>query len=68
MEEYYKKSIQSVFDELTTSQDGLSNKEVETRIKQFGYNEIKSEKKDSVFKIFLGIPSGTDSAAVEKAK
>jgi P-type Ca2+ transporter type 2C len=53
MEEYYKKSIQSVFDELTTSQDGLSNKEVETRIKQFGYNEIKSEKKDSVFKIFL---------------
>jgi len=53
MEEYYQKSIQSIFDELTTSQKGLSDKEVERRIKQFGYNEIKLEKKDSVYKIFL---------------
>ncbi len=53
MEVYYQKSIRSIFYEFTTSQDGLSDKEVENRIRQFGYNEIKLEKKDSVYEIFF---------------
>jgi len=53
MKEYYQKSIKSIFDELKSTKKGLSDKEAVNRIKKFGYNKIKSEKKDSIFKIFL---------------
>ncbi len=53
MKQYYQEDVGSIFSELSTSKNGLSTKEAEKRIKHYGYNEIKSEKRDSVFKIFL---------------
>jgi len=53
MKQYYQEDVESMFSKLSTSKRGLSTKEVEKRIKHYGYNEIKSEKRDSVFKIFL---------------
>ncbi|MBU0980520.1 MAG: HAD-IC family P-type ATPase [Nanoarchaeota archaeon] len=53
MKQYYQEGVESVFSELSTSKKGLSIKEVEKRIKHYGNNEIKSEKRDSIYKIFL---------------
>ncbi len=53
MKTYYQKAIDTIFSELSTSQDGLSSEDIERRIRHYGYNEIKSEKKDSIYKIFI---------------
>ena len=49
----HNKNIQQVFKGLETSEKGLSNKEAEERLKQYGLNEIKEAKKVSSFEIFI---------------
>ncbi len=42
MENYYAQSTREVLKQLNTSEDGLSKKEVEERLKKYGYNELKN--------------------------
>ncbi|GAJ24562.1 unnamed protein product, partial [marine sediment metagenome] len=53
MENYYALSINEVLKQLNTSKEGLSQKEVEERLKKYGYNELKKEKKLTPFIIFI---------------
>jgi len=50
----HSKPVQQVFKELSTSEKGLSQKEAEQRLKQYGLNEIKEGKKISAWEIFIG--------------
>ena len=50
---YYNKKIEDIEKELNTNIDGLTDKEVEERIKKYGKNILPKKKKDSVFKIFI---------------
>ncbi|MDP3765913.1 MAG: calcium-translocating P-type ATPase, PMCA-type [Nanoarchaeota archaeon] len=49
----HSKPIQDVFKELSSSEKGLSEKEAEERLKQYGLNEIKEGKKISPWQIFI---------------
>ena len=49
----HNKPIEQVLNELKTSAKGLSQKEAEERLKQYGLNEIKEGKKISPWEIFL---------------
>ena len=51
---WYSKKIDSVYNELNTSTNGLSQKEAESRVQKYGKNELPKKKKDSIFKIILG--------------
>jgi len=51
---YYKKEAEEVLKELSTSLDGLTEKEVSLRIKKYGKNVIQKFKTASPIKIFLG--------------
>jgi len=50
---YYNKKIEDIESELHTNIDGLTDKEVEKRIKKYGRNTLPKKKKDSVLKIFF---------------
>ena len=50
--EYTTKNAKEVFEELKTSENGLSAGEAENRLKTHGFNEIKV-KEISLFNIFL---------------
>ena len=49
----HSKTIEQVLKELNTSDKGISQQEAEERLKQYGLNEIKEEKKISQWKIFI---------------
>ena len=49
----HEKDIEEIFEELDTKKEGLSDKEAEKRLHEYGYNEIKEGKKISAVKIFL---------------
>ena len=53
MKEYYSLSIQETINQLDSSLKGLSQPEAEKRLQQFGFNELKKEKKLTVFDIFI---------------
>ncbi|MEM2139253.1 MAG: cation-translocating P-type ATPase [Candidatus Woesearchaeota archaeon] len=53
MKEFYSEKIESVFDYLKSSKNGLTDKEVEKRINEYGYNELVELKKTSLLKMFL---------------
>ncbi len=50
---YYNYSVKRIFDELKTSEKGISTKQAHKRIEKYGLNEIKEKKKISPFAIFL---------------
>ena len=50
---YYKKEIDEVLREYNSSEDGLTSKEAELRLKKYGKNEIQKFKKISSLRIFL---------------
>ncbi len=50
---FYNKNIEDVFEELKTSESGLSSKEAEMRILKYGKNELEEKKKQSWFLKFL---------------
>jgi len=49
----YQKNIGAVFDEVDTSEKGLSKQEAADRLEEYGYNEIKEKEKASTLKLFL---------------
>lgn len=51
--DYHTMSIEEVYKNLDSTELGLTEKEVEKRIEEDGYNVLPKEKKDSVLKIFL---------------
>ncbi|AKB75932.1 Cation-transporting ATPase, E1-E2 family [Methanosarcina lacustris Z-7289] len=50
---YYDQEISSVFEELGTSEEGLSSEEAEKRLGEYGKNELKEKEKISIFRLFL---------------
>jgi len=51
--EWHSQTSQEVLSELKTDQKGLSREEVDRRLKEFGYNELKEKKRITPFQIFL---------------
>ncbi len=51
--DFYNKELKAVFRNLNSSENGLSNEEAENRLKQYGLNELREEKKVLPLKIFL---------------
>jgi len=51
--DYYNYSVNKTLDEFKTSEKGLSQQDAEQRLEKYGLNEIKEEKKISVFQIFF---------------
>ncbi len=51
--EYYREPVKKVMNELEVTQKGLSDYEVQMRIKQYGYNELQEGEKKSVGQIFF---------------
>jgi len=47
-------SSEEIMEALKTSQQGLTKDEVERRLQEFGYNELKERKKVTALQIFLG--------------
>ncbi|MCK4319275.1 HAD-IC family P-type ATPase, partial [Candidatus Micrarchaeota archaeon] len=50
---YYARRIEDVLKELGTEKNGLTKRQVEKRIKEFGPNKIDTGKKINIWKIFL---------------
>ncbi|WP_440946989.1 cation-translocating P-type ATPase [Methanosarcina sp. T3] len=50
---YYDQEISSVFEELKTSEKGISSEEAEKRLEEYGKNELKEKEKVSVLRLFL---------------
>jgi Ca2+-transporting ATPase len=50
---YYDQEINSVFEELGVSEEGLSSEEAEKRLEKYGENELKEEEKVSVLRLFI---------------
>ncbi|KGR75650.1 ATPase [Ureibacillus sinduriensis BLB-1 = JCM 15800] len=53
MSEYYREPIQKVMNELDVTHQGLTDYEVRTRHKKYGYNELRESKQKSAIVIFL---------------
>ncbi len=51
--EWYKKSVEQVFEELNTSLDGLTKDKVSLHLNKYGANELESEKEESTLIIFI---------------
>lgn len=51
--EYYREPIQKVMNELDVTHQGLTDYEVRTRHKKYGYNELRESKQKSAIVIFL---------------
>lgn len=51
--DYYNYPVNKILDEFKTSSKGLSQQEAEKRLEKYGLNEIKEEKKISLFQIFF---------------
>ncbi len=54
MKNCYNYPAQEVLKELNTSLNGLSDKDINSLREKYGYNELQTEKKAGVIKIFLG--------------
>lgn len=50
---HFTKSKEKLFEEFNTSLNGLSNSEVEARLKKYGKNSLVEKEKDSMLKIFF---------------
>lgn len=51
--EYYQQPIETVYEELSTSEDGLSGQEAQQRLEKHGPNELKAETRINKLKLFL---------------
>ena len=53
MNRYYSKSTEELFTNLKTSENGLSNYDVNNRLKKYGFNTIPRKERESLFVIFI---------------
>ena len=51
--EWYQKDIPQTFQELTTSEEGLSYEDAKNRLEEYGSNKLPEQKTDSILKIFF---------------
>lgn len=51
--DYYKKPIEQIFEELNTSEKGISEEEARKRIEKNGLNELQTETRINKLKLFL---------------
>jgi len=51
---WYSSTLSQVFSDLDTQEEGLSDKEVQSRLEEYGRNEIEDEGSASPLKIFIG--------------
>ena len=51
---FYNKKIENIYEELKTSQNGLTEQEVEKKKEIYGLNVIEESKKNSMLSIFFG--------------
>ncbi|WP_338752697.1 cation-translocating P-type ATPase [Bacillus sp. FJAT-52991] len=51
--EFYQRSKEDVLEAIDSNEQGLSNEEVELRLKRDGYNEIEDKEKVPTWKLFL---------------
>lgn len=49
--DYYSISQEEVLEKLNTTREGLSDKEAEKRLKEYGYNELRNKKPKTVFEL-----------------
>ena len=50
---WYKMTKEELFDELNTTEIGLTSKESAKRLEKYGKNILPKKEKESIFKIFL---------------
>ncbi len=50
---WYSKSVSDIFTHFRTTENGLNNYELEQKFKEFGFNEIINEKKESIIQLFI---------------
>ena len=50
---WYSKSVSDIFTHFRTTENGLNNYELEQKYKEFGFNEIINEKKESIIQLFI---------------
>lgn len=50
---FYQKEVNEVFEELNTNPQGLSFEEAQSRLQEFGLNELAEKKKKTPFQMFL---------------
>lgn len=53
MKNYFSMSIEQVIEKLNVTKEGLTDKEVDAKIQEYGYNELVEGKKKNVFQIFF---------------
>ena len=53
MTDFYSLKVEEVFKSLNSSENGLTKDEAEKRLKEFGFNELKKEKRTTPLEIFL---------------
>ncbi|MEK3862905.1 cation-translocating P-type ATPase [Paenibacillus sp. FSL H7-0716] len=51
--EYYRNNVSDSLQDVQSSANGLTSAEVDKRLKDYGFNELKGKKKDPVWKLFL---------------
>lgn len=51
--EYYRNNVADSLQDVQSSANGLTSAEVDKRLKDYGFNELKGKKKDPVWKFFL---------------
>ena len=51
--ESYQKTPETIFTELSTSQDGLAEREAAKRTEEYGYNELRQAERTPLWKLFV---------------
>ncbi|MBD3227302.1 MAG: HAD-IC family P-type ATPase, partial [Candidatus Lokiarchaeota archaeon] len=51
--QYFRYTENEIYNNLDTSEDGLTDKEAEKRLEKFGYNELEEKGKKSIFEMFF---------------
>jgi len=50
---YYRLTVEETFNRLDTKEEGLTEQEAEKRLKEYGFNELREEKKTTPLEIFI---------------
>ncbi len=50
---WHQKTVEELFGELNSSQEGISSEEAEKRLREYGPNELKEKKKRTIFMMLL---------------
>ena len=51
--QWYQKEVKDIYQELSTSEEGLTTQEAKKRLAQYGRNELPKKKTDGFWKLFF---------------